>query len=96
MLSKDLRGRDSTIDATQAEQFFGSMKREKEIYKSNDLVGMVNELEQIFSDKLPLDQVTRIMKLFRIFEGTPTTIKNGLVKGKFKFNIKNIISHDYF
>lgn len=80
VLRKDLRGRDSIIDQAEAEQFFDKMKKEKGIYKSNDIGALLNELEQMFAEKLTSNQVKHIMELFRIFEGTPTTINNGLVK----------------
>lgn len=80
MLGKDLHGRISTIDAARAEQFFDEMKKEKDIYKSNDMMKMLDELEDLFSEKLTSDQVTQMMDLLRIFEGTPTAIQNALVK----------------
>lgn len=79
VLRRDLRGRDSILITDRVERFFNEMKGEKEIYKSNDIGDVINEIEQTFSEKLTSDQVNRMMTLVRIFDGTPTAIKNGLV-----------------
>lgn len=80
VLWKDLGGRNSVLNADEAEQYFNRMKKEKEIYKTNDMVDVLNEFEQILSEKLSPDQVNRMVALVRIYEGTPTAIKNSLVR----------------
>lgn len=80
VLRKDLKGRDSVVSPNEAEQFFNRMKEEKEIYKTNDIGDVLNEIEQILSEQLAPDQVNRMMVLVRIFEGTPTAIKQSLVR----------------
>lgn len=70
-----MRGQDSILSSNEVEQFFNRVNN-----KTNALGDMFNEIEQTLSQKLTPDQVNRMMALFRIFDGTPTAIKNGLVR----------------
>lgn len=82
VLGKDLGARESVLTLSGVEPFFVEAKKGKEIYQTNDIVTLLNEIEQTFSEKLTPDQVTRIMTLVRIYEGTPKAIENGLVSIK--------------
>lgn len=79
LFRKDLHAHDNLLNVTFVEQFYNRLRNEKESYKSNEIVDLINEYESIFAEKLTIQQVARIMTLIRIVEGTPAKIKNSLV-----------------
>lgn len=80
------RARATILSTTIVEQHFIRMKAEKEIYRRFDLFKVLNDYEKMFDEKLSSDQVSRIMTLIRMLEGTSTAINNGLVsKLRLKF-----------
>lgn len=82
VIRKDLHGHDHILNVSEVEQFINMMREEKEIYKSNDIVKLINEYESVFSEKLSPVQVKHMMTLIRLFEGTPNEIQNSLVGRK--------------